>query len=844
MIINDGTIYNFDYITLPSKLKHVFKNTSCSAEYVDVYGKFAYGIKIKAKNACDVDGAVGAAAPIFIAAPLVADLTLDKDTVCVGKQIIATDLSIPGNSIKISPKSCTSEYKRFWSISPQSGWTVQTPSDLGIESNNYSNSQSGAKNLNIIFNTPGLYEINIKDINPTGNGIISCSGDSKTKTICVEDKPIPNFELDKLEGCAPFTPIIKDLSDISKSCRVFRKWEILFNSTPCSASTGNYEFIEGTSASSLVPKIKFNTRGNYTIRLKLANTCDTVKYEQQIKVLGLPIVSIPKLDSICLNTSITPTVTVNLCDNTISGYNWTFNTGIPATSTNQTPGAITYNTEGSKTIQVVINSGCGNVTASQTFYVKPLPPVLNPKINNQSPTVTLCIGDNASFTSASMPRTPAIYNWTGPNGLTKTTQNFSFVASNVNQAGIYKVKGTMDGCAGPEESVELVIKTKPTLSITPSSAEICKNTSTSLVASGTTTNTTSPTWTYTWSPNTSLSATTGATVTANPTSTITYTLTGTDGICSNTNTVLVTVKELPVINNSPASQTICSETATSLVTWTSTMASTYSWSISSNTGSITGATTSGTGNLPVMTLTNPTFVNQTLTYAVIPTSNGCDGSSFEYSIVVKPKPDITISPLTKTTFCGGEKITVPTFTSSVTGATFQWNLKTPNPVPTSISGVTTNQSGVGQMTDLTINNNGSAAIDFTYSVTAASNSCASLGKEFSFSVNPAPSIKDPFSTAQEICSESSSTEVPFSSLTSNVKYVWKITNVPIGLSAPSKLADSTQVLNSFSIPSLQLTNTTANPLFIDIVVKAATMGAATCPGLTKTHRITVIQNRM
>ena len=53
--------------------------------------------------------------------------------------------------------------------------------------------------------------------------------------------------------------------------------------------------------------------------------------------------------------------------------------------------------------------------------------------------------------------------------------------------------------------------------------------------------------TYTWAPSTGLSCPTCPTTVARPTSTTTYTLTATDGTCSNTSTVTVTVLPPPVV---------------------------------------------------------------------------------------------------------------------------------------------------------------------------------------------------------------------------------------------------------------------------------------------------------
>jgi hypothetical protein len=81
------------------------------------------------------------------------------------------------------------------------------------------------------------------------------------------------------------------------------------------------------------------------------------------------------------------------------------------------------------------------------------------------------------------------------------------------------------------------------VTITPSSASICKTKSVILTASGATT--------YTWTPATGLNVTTGATVTAKPTATTTYTVKGDGGSCSNTVKVTVTTNPTATVTAGP-----------------------------------------------------------------------------------------------------------------------------------------------------------------------------------------------------------------------------------------------------------------------------------------------------
>jgi hypothetical protein len=67
----------------------------------------------------------------------------------------------------------------------------------------------------------------------------------------------------------------------------------------------------------------------------------------------------------------------------------------------------------------------------------------------------------------------------------------------------------------------------------------------------------------------------------------------------------VTINPTPTITNSSLVQTICSGVATTLVTWLpSPSGTTFAWTGTASSPNITGFTTSGSGNLPVMTITN------------------------------------------------------------------------------------------------------------------------------------------------------------------------------------------------------------------------------------------------
>jgi hypothetical protein len=93
------------------------------------------------------------------------------------------------------------------------------------------------------------------------------------------------------------------------------------------------------------------------------------------------------------------------------------------------------------------------------------------------------------------------------------------------------------GTAGTVSTYTGTITSLFTVSVSPSSANICQGTSTTLTASGASG--------YTWSPSTGLNNTTGSSVVANPTVTTTYTVTGTGTSNCNPKTVTVNVTAVP-----------------------------------------------------------------------------------------------------------------------------------------------------------------------------------------------------------------------------------------------------------------------------------------------------------
>ncbi len=137
--------------------------------------------------------------------------------------------------------------------------------------------------------------------------------------------------------------------------------------------------------------------------------------------------------TICQGESITFTDASTASGTTINSWNWTFNSGTPATAGTQGPHTITYNTAG--TFDVVLTASDGTLSDTKTLQV-----VVNPAPTvtaTANPSTTLCTGDQVTLTGGGA----STYTW--DNGVTEGTA----FAVNTQGTTTYTVTGTdANGC--------------------------------------------------------------------------------------------------------------------------------------------------------------------------------------------------------------------------------------------------------------------------------------------------------------------------------------------------------------------------------------------------------------
>ena len=282
------------------------------------------------------------------------------------------------------------------------------------------------------------------------------------------------------------------------------------------------------------------------------------------------------------------------------------------------------------------------------------------------------------------------------------------------------------GCSVISSTVAVTVNPIATVSATPAPQTICSGTAI------TTINITNPNsvagTTFSWTRDNTGSLTgiaangNGSSIagsltnSASTVQTTTFTITASAAGCTSTTTVTVNVNPTPVVTNT-ATKTICSGTATN-ISLTSSVASSFTWTIGTITGSITGAS-AGSGSTLNQTLTNTSnTLSGTVQYIITPTATtgSCAGAPFTITVTVNPAPIVTTSS-TKT-ICSGTSTNIA-LTGSV-ASTYTWTIGT---ITGSITGAS---AGSGSTINQTLTNPGnlsSGTVDYIVTPTATTGSC-------------------------------------------------------------------------------------------------------------------------
>ncbi len=277
---------------------------------------------------------------------------------------------------------------------------------------------------------------------------------------------------------------------------------------------------------------------------------------------------------------------------------------------------------------------------------------------NLGPDITICPGQSTTLTAVANPA-PDSYAW-------NTGETTSSITVNPSVNTTYSVTVNDNGCIDAD-TINVIVNAGNLTANAGPDVSICLGSSTTLMGSGGSTGAS-----YNWSSGQS-----GQNITVNPAGTTTYTLTITDGGCTATDQVTVTVTPAPIVD-AGLPETICAGETTTLTATGGTQNNQYFWSTGQNNQTI---------------VVSPAV---TTTYMVTVSINGCIGTD-EVEITVEPLPIVDAGPTIS--ICAGESATL---TANGSGGTYVWS--------------------TGQTGDEIIVTPG---ITTTYTVTVTDNGCSS-----------------------------------------------------------------------------------------------------------------------
>jgi hypothetical protein len=312
-----------------------------------------------------------------------------------------------------------------------------------------------------------------------------------------------------------------------------------------------------------------------------------------------------------------PVLAINISDPVIcAGDTVTFSASGAATYNwlpgNLTGSSISVTPQVTTTYTVIGTSAAGCVdSATAVVTVNPLP-----EVTVFSHFTTICIGNSITAYAFGADN----YVWYPIN----VTGNSATFAPQQNTS--YYVLGTDTNGCSDTANINIYVNPLPVVVASASDTVTCAGSPVTLTATGTATY-------YAWTPGSLV----GNTVTVNPTTTTQYILTGADtNSCLNFDTIVVTVNALPVVTVNSDSTVICEGDTATL---TASGAVSYLW----QPGNLTGSVISITPQV-------------TTTYTVIGTSAaGCTDTTIS-TVVVNPRPDVTVFSHF-TTICEGNSIT-------------------------------------------------------------------------------------------------------------------------------------------------------------------------------------------
>lgn len=415
-----------------------------------------------------------------------------------------------------------------------------------------------------------------------------------------------------------------------------------FTNTSTGASTYNWNFGDGQTATGSTATHTYGAPGTYTAVLIATNGNGCSDTDSHVITINpLPVADF-SATSACPNNAIAFTNLSSISSGTLT-YSWGFGDAGTSTATSPTH---TYTASGSYNVTLTATSGNGcTATVTKPVTVYPLPVVA-------FTATTVCQGTATSFTNNSTTSTGSLtYAWDFGDGGTSTNPAPSHVYAT---AGTFTVKLVATSNYGCKDSVTntVTVNANPVAGFTVSNN--CLGVATSF------TNTSTGASTFTWDfgdGSTSTGSTASHTYAAPGNYTVTLTA-GNVNNCTNTVSHIVTIYPLPVANfdavgacpNNPVVFTNLSSISSGTMT--------YAWGF--------GDAATSTATSPTHSYVSSGIYNATLT---VTSGNGCTATITKpVEVYEVPVPDFVANNV-----CDGQTMHFTNATTIGNGsATYKW----------------------------------------------------------------------------------------------------------------------------------------------------------------------------
>ncbi len=212
-----------------------------------------------------------------------------------------------------------------------------------------------------------------------------------------------------------------------------------------------------------------STSGTYSVTTTV-NGCTSAAINAAVVVNPIP--ASPVIGS---NSPLCEISTLYLTASNIPGasYSWNGPNGFVSSSQNPTIINSTAANSGLYSVTATVN-GCISQSTSQNVVVNSIPPW--PMASSNSP---VCSGKSILLNASAI--AGAVYNWTGPNGFISMQQNPVISNASFNNAGVYKVSVTVNGCSSISSAIiPVTVNQNPNAPIVSNNGPLCEGSTLSL----------------------------------------------------------------------------------------------------------------------------------------------------------------------------------------------------------------------------------------------------------------------------------------------------------------------------------------------------------------------------